>query len=121
MADPLHIHRHTISFKCAYAGIKHTFYSQPNLRFHFFTVFVVIAAGLFLRISRLDWLFIILACLWVLTAEMVNTAIESVVNLLTKEYDEEAKLAKDVSAGMVLVGAIGAVIIGLFVFIPYLF
>lgn len=81
---------------------------------------VVSALGYLLKISSGNWIFLVFTFVLVLTAEMLNTAIESLTDLVTDLYKKEAKVAKDVSAAMVLTASFGAVIVGLFVFLPYL-
>ena len=113
-------HRHTISFRHAFDGIVYAFNSQPNLKIHFLIATCVLIAGWIAKITPVEWLFIIVAIFMVLIAEMVNTAMEQTVDLITKEWRENAKFAKDVTAGTVLFAAIGSVVIGLIIFIPHL-
>jgi len=115
------IRRHTISFQHAIDGIIWAIRSQPNFRIHLVISLLVIAAGYYFAISSLEAIILVFVILLGLSAEMINTAIESVTDLVTKEYRVEAKIAKDVSAGMMLIVAIGASIIGLIIFLPYLF
>jgi len=111
---------HHISFKHAFDGIMHTFATQPNLRIHLVISLFVILASFLLQLARWEWAIILFTILWVIVSEMINTALEAVVDLLVSEYHQSAKVAKDVAAGMVLVGAGGSVIIGLLIFIPHL-
>jgi diacylglycerol kinase len=120
MPEYLHLTHHTVSFKRAFEGIRHTFRTQPNLRIHLVTAIIVLIFGVYFGLSRFEWLLILFTIMWVITAEMLNTSLESIVNLITHEYRQEAKIAKDVAAGMVLIGALGAVIVGLVIFTPYL-
>lgn len=120
MPEVLNLKRHTISFKHAFVGIWHTLKTQPNLQIHCTIAALVLSAAWYFGISRFEWLIILFTIMWVITAEMINTAIESMVNLITKEYHQEAKVAKDVAAGMVLIGALGSIVVGLFIFVPYL-
>jgi diacylglycerol kinase len=113
-------HHHTISFKHAIDGLIHAFRSQPNFRIHCLIALAVLIAGWLYQISNVEWALIIFTILWVLLSEMMNTAVESMVDLITNEYQEQARVAKDVAAGMVLLGALGSVIIGLIVFLPKL-
>src|SRR3989339_739221 len=103
MYNPIRIHR--VSFKHAFDGLLHNLKSQPNFRFHLFAIVCVCLAGSYLSISYLEWLTLIFTFNMVLVSEMVNTAIESMVDLITLERRQDAKVAKDVSAGMVLVSA----------------
>jgi len=111
---------HLISFKHAWDGIVYAFTTQPNFRFHFFFAMLVIIAGFFFRVSTIEWIVIGFTIMTVLVAETVNTAIESMVDLLTDKYHLDAKRAKDVSAGMVLVAAVFSVFVGLLIFIPHI-
>lgn len=112
------LRRHTISFKHAVSGIRHAFNSQPNFRIHCLLAVAAITVGFWLDISFVEWAILSLTIIWVLLTEMVNTAIESMVDLITTEYRQEAKVAKDVAAGAVLMGAIGAVAIAFLIFLP---
>ena len=78
-----------------------------------------VAAGFALGISRVDWLAIVLCIIVVSVAEVVNTAIESAVDLASPEWHELARAAKDAAAGAVLLASAGSVIVGLIVFAPY--
>ncbi len=112
------IRRHTVSFKHALDGIWHTLSTQPNFRFHTIAAVSVIMAGIYFEISYIEWLVILFTFNMVIVAEMVNTSIESMVDLITLERREDAKIAKDVSAGMVLISALSSVIIGMYIFLP---
>lgn len=83
-----------------------------------FAIICVCIAGIYLSISSLEWLILIFTFNLVLVSEMINTAMEAIVDLITLEKNQNAKIAKDVSAGMVLVSAIFAVIIGVYIFLP---
>ncbi len=75
--------------------------------------------GIYFRINRYEMSILGMVILLVISSEMINTAIEEMVNLITSERKKEAKIAKDVAAGMVLVAAVGAAIIGSLIFTPY--
>ena len=111
---------HLISFKHAWNGIIYAFTTQPNFRFHFFFALLVIIAGLFFKISSIEWIVIGFTIMVVLVAETVNTAIESVVDLLTDKYHLDARRAKDVSAGMVLVAVVFSIFVGFLIFVPHI-
>lgn len=112
--------QHIVSFKLAFSGVWYAVRSQPNFAVHIYATIFALSLGLMLNISELEWLVIILTIVLVFTTEMINTAIESMTDLITKEYHVKAKIAKDVSAGMVLLSAIGSVIIGIIIFGPKL-
>lgn len=78
----------------------------------------VILTGIYFSINYIEWLILVFTFNMVLVSEMVNTAIEAVVDLVTLEKNQNAKIAKDVSAGMVLVSASFSVIIGIYIFLP---
>ena len=106
------------SFKYAFTGIKTSFKTEQNMKIHILIMILVILAGIILKIDALDWIILIIMISLVISAELFNTTIETVVDMITKEKNEKAKVAKDVAAGAVLVLAIGSVIIGFIIFIP---
>jgi diacylglycerol kinase len=114
------IHRHHVSFEHAFDGLRWAIRSQPNFRIHFSLALIAIIAGIWFRISRTEMLVIIFTILLGLTGEMINTAIESMTDLITKEWRQEAKIAKDVGAGMMLLTAAGAVVIAGIIFLPHI-
>ena len=79
---------------------------------------LVIIAGTLLKISKIEWIICVILFALVISAELINTAIETIVDMITMEKNEKAKIAKDVAAGAVLVLAIGSAIIGLVIFVP---
>lgn len=103
---------HLDSFRYAVEGIVHVFRTQKHMRFHFLTVVLVLFLGLLLRLSRLEMAILFIVVSGVLVAEMMNTAIESVVDMVTQAYHPLAKLAKDIAAGAVLIASITAAIVG---------
>lgn len=81
---------------------------------------LVILASFYFHVSRVEWLILILCIAFVISAELINTAIEISLDYLAKEHHVKVEAAKDIAAGGVLVTAIGAAIIGLIIFLPYL-
>jgi diacylglycerol kinase (ATP) len=100
------------SFDHAYRGLIYAVRTQRNMRFHVVVATVVLIGSLFLGVSKLELAVLVLVIMFVFTTEMFNTALEFAVDLATKEYHPLAKLAKDVSAGAVLVSSVGAVLVG---------
>jgi diacylglycerol kinase (ATP) len=100
------------SFDHAYRGLIYAVRTQRNMRFHVVVATVVLIGSLFLGVSKLELAALVLVIVVVFTTEMFNTALEFAVDLATKEYHPLAKLAKDVSAGAVLVSSVGAVLVG---------
>lgn len=87
---------------------------------HLSAAAVVLLLGYYLKVRDWEWVALILTIILVLTAEMLNTALEVVVNFYSPRYHPLARVAKDVAAGAVLLTAVGAVIIGLLIFLPKL-
>jgi diacylglycerol kinase (ATP) len=108
---------HVDSFRYAVDGIIHVFRTQRHMRFHFFIVVLVLLIGMLFRLPRTDMAILFVVVSAVLVTEMINTAIESVVDMVTQAYHPLAKLAKDIAAGAVLISAISAVIVGLILFV----
>ena len=106
------------SFKYATEGIITSFKTEKNMKIHILIMLLVVLAGVLLKISKLEWIICIILFSIVIAGELFNTAIETVVDMVMPDKNEKAKIAKDVSAGAVLVLAIGATIIGLMIFIP---
>lgn len=104
------------SFNDAFRGLVHSVRFQRNMRVHLAVAFLVLIASVFFNVSRLELVAIITAISLVLMAELFNTAVEAVVDIVTDEFDPRAKTAKDVAAGAVLIATINAVVVGYFVF-----
>ena len=100
------------SFEHAYRGLIYAVRTQRNMRFHVVVALLVLVGSLLVRASKLELAILVLTILLVFVAELFNTAMEFVVDLATREYHPLAKLAKDVSAGAVLVTSVGAVLVG---------
>lgn len=111
--------KRALSFAHASRGIYVFIKATPNAIVHLIIFTIAILMGIFFGIERTEWLFLIFAGGFVLTAEAFNTAIEIDINLTSPEYHPYAKDTKDVAAGAVLVAAVTAAIIGLVIFVPY--
>ncbi len=111
---------HTLlaSFRCALEGIVHVARVERNFRLHVLAAVAVVAVGLWLRLSLQAWASLTLTIGSVLVAELLNTAAETLVDLVSPEYHPLAKRAKDMMAGAVLVMAITSVVVGLCVLGP---
>lgn len=108
------------SFKYALEGIHYAFRSDQNITIHFIVALVVMVMSLLLKVNPFEMGILGVTILVVISAEMVNTAIEKMVDLITNDHKIEAKIAKDVSSGMVLMTATGSVIIGVLIFVPHI-
>ena len=106
------------SFGYAWQGIQYCFKTQFNFRIQLTVLLLVITAGFVLKISTTEWLFIIACSMLVLVLELVNTAIELLCDMVTKEIHPVIKIIKDASAAAVLLGAAGSVATGTIIFLP---
>jgi diacylglycerol kinase (ATP) len=106
------------SFLFAGQGVWHAVRHQRNMRVHLAAAVAAVVAGLVLKISAVDWACVLLAIGLVLTAEMLNTVVEALVDLCTDEYHPLAKIAKDTAAGAVLISSAAALGVGIAVFVP---
>ncbi len=106
------------SFRYAFEGIFRGIKEEQNMKIHIAIMILVIIFGILLKISKIEWIICIALFGLVISMELINTAIENTVDLITKEINEQAKIAKDVAAGAVLVSAIASAIIGLIIFVP---
>ncbi len=104
------------SFNWAFDGVVHALRRERNMWIHFGAAVLVLVAALFFSLSRLEVVALFVAISFVLIAEMLNTSIEHVVDLVTDELDPRAKIAKDVAAGAVLVATVNALAVAYLVF-----
>lgn len=109
------------SFGYAFRGIGRTIRDERNIKIHLTATVLVVIFGCFLHISKEEWLVCLILFGLVISLELVNTAVEAVVDLVTEEYRPLAEKAKDAAAGAALVAAIAAAIIGGIIFLPKLF
>lgn len=107
-------------FGFAFSGLWHAIRTQVNMKVHIALAILAIALGIALHISTVEYAIIFVTIAGVMVAEMFNTVIERTVDLASPSYHPLAKIAKDVAAGAVLLSAIMAIIIALFIFGPHL-
>lgn len=118
MKKVLSIKRLRKSFGYAFKGIDDVIENEPNMKIHVVVAILVVIMAIILKVSIIEWIILVLLIGAVLAAETINTTIENLVDMYTKEYDEKAKIVKDTAAGTVLILAITSAIIGLIIFIP---
>ncbi len=111
-------HSNIKSFGYAIEGIKTAFKKEPNLQIHLIIGGLVLALAGILRFSIFEWIVLLFTVTLVIVLELINTSIESIVNLVSPEIKPQAKVAKDVAAAAVLVTAIMSIIIGVLLFLP---
>ena len=112
------LQRRIASFGHAFRGVWMALRSELHLQFHAVATVVVIGLGFYFELTATEWMMVALAVGTVWTAELVNTAIEALTDLVSPDYHPLAGKAKDVAAGAVLIAAIAAMIIGLLIFGP---
>jgi diacylglycerol kinase (ATP) len=113
--------RYIDSVNCAIEGILYAAKTQRHMRNHLIAALLVLVSVMFLRVSALEFTLLAISVSFVLFAEMINTSIELLVDLVSPEYHTLAKLAKDVAAGAVLLAAIGAAVMGYIILSSYIF
>jgi diacylglycerol kinase (ATP) len=104
----------------AVEGILFAAKNERHLRYHLYAAAMVLLLSYVLDLPRLEFLIISIAVIMVLLAEMVNTAMEYLVDMISAEYSEKARIAKDVSAGAVLITAVGSAVVGYIILFPHL-
>ncbi len=108
------------SFGFAFSGLKYVLRTQKNAWIHFGISLAVIILGIWLGISASSWAIVLLTMGLVWTAECLNTAVESILDLVSPQHHPLAKIGKDVAAAAVLVSAISAILVGICIFGPSL-
>jgi diacylglycerol kinase len=121
MKKALSIKRLAKSFEYAFNGLKKAFVEEGNMKIHFLMSILVIICGIIFKVTKYEWIILLFAIGLVISAELHNTAIENLVDLVVKERNKTAGEIKDVSASFVLVLSIISAIVGLIIFIPKIF
>ncbi|WAA11493.1 diacylglycerol kinase family protein [Fervidibacillus halotolerans] len=106
------------SFRFAINGFYLAFKREQNLKIHILATFIVVFFGFYFRISSIEWTILILTIGGMISAELMNTAIERTVDLVEEKFHPVAKQAKDIAASACLVYAIASVLIGCIIFLP---
>ena len=100
----------------ALAGLVHAFKSEGNMRIHFVAAIFAVVAGVLTSITRFEMMALCITISFVIFAELMNTAVEAIVDLITSKFNENAKIAKNVAAGAVLIAALNALVVGYLIF-----
>lgn len=106
------------SMNHALDGISYTVEHERNFKIEIIIAFLVLIAGFYFKVTKTEWLILLITSSSVLTLELINTSIERCVDLVTKDYKELAKNAKDIAAGAVLIASIFSVCVGIIIFLP---
>lgn len=121
MNDQFRHRKHTISLRTAVSGLILAFRTQPNFKIMLGFTLVVILVSFYFNLSLMEWIVIIWTIFIVFIAEMFNTSIEAMVDLITTEWREDAKIAKDIGSAVALTAVIGSIIVGGLIFAPKIF
>lgn len=108
------------SVNFAIEGILHAAKTQKHLRYHFYSAATVLIVSYILGVSRTEFLIISLSVIAVLLSEMFNTAIEAIVDIISPEHSDKARIVKDIAAGAVFVTAFGVAVVGYIILFPYI-
>lgn len=106
------------SFSFAFEGLRTAFKQEANFKVHVIISIVVTVAAILLRFNTIEWLILLLTIALVIILELVNTSLETIVNLVEPDIKEQAKIAKDISAAAVLISAGVSITVGLALFAP---
>jgi diacylglycerol kinase len=108
------------SFGHAFAGVSQLFRTETHFVLHLAALLLAVIAGFLLKLNNSEWIAVVLVSALVITTEAMNTAVERLTNLVSPNYNEQAKKIKDISAAAVLLSAIAAIAVGLIIFLPRL-
>lgn len=112
------IKRFVKSFRYSWQGLKYAYLNEQSLSIHVFITLLVVIGGIYFQISQTQWLFALMFIGLVMATELINTAIEATIDLVSPEYHELAKIAKDTASAAVGVFSLVALIGGLTIFLP---
>jgi len=112
------LHSTKKSFIYAFEGIKLTYKNEPNFRIQLILALLSTFLGIVLSISQTEWLILITVIFMVLLLELINSSLEALVDLVSPDINEKAKIAKDTAAGAVFVASILSLVIGIMLFLP---
>ncbi|MEJ6952021.1 diacylglycerol kinase [Natronospora cellulosivora (SeqCode)] len=113
----MHFDRLLDSFNYALAGLVHTFKTQRNMKIHFTISFLVLLASLFVEITKTELIIIFFAISLVIALELINTAIEVIIDMIAEEYRYRAKITKNIAASAVLIASMNAIIVAYLIFL----
>lgn len=109
------------SFSYAFKGLFKTFQEEQNLRIQTIASLIVIIFGVYFKINRLEWVVLVLAISLVLITETINSAVERITDVLKPRINSYIKEIKDIMAAAVLLSSIAALVVGLFIYLPYVY
>jgi len=106
------------SFRCAFRGVFEAIMTERNIKIHYLVAAIAVILGFILHISKLEWLFVFFSIALVVIMEMINIAVEKILNLVHPHYNCEVRYIKDVFAAVVLISAFTSVVIAGIIFLP---
>jgi len=112
------------SFYCGFVGLGRMIKEERNIKIHLLVSFLTVLAGIYFRISPVEWAIVVLTIFSIFCAEMFNSAVEQLANVVRDENHlgyQATRLARDIACGAVLTLSVGAVILGLIIFLPKVF
>ncbi|MBU0633759.1 MAG: diacylglycerol kinase [Candidatus Omnitrophica bacterium] len=116
----MHRRKMTESFNYSIEGFMYVLKSQKNMRLHFLLAVIALLLGIYFNFTKLEFMILVLTITFVFLAEMINTSMEFVIDLITPEIHPLARIVKDISAGAVLVAAVNSIFIGYLLFLAHL-
>lgn len=117
----IRINRLLKSYSYAFKGLFKTFREEQNLRIQTIASLIIFILGIYFKISRLEWALLVLVIGLVLVAEITNSAVERITDVLKPRINNYIQEIKDIMAAGVLLSSMAAIIVGLVVFLPYLY
>ena len=108
------------SFKYSMAGLRYAYKNEQSMTIHVMVTALVIILGLLCGISRIEWVICLFLIGIIMACELINTAIEAVVDLCTQDYHPLAKVAKDTASAAVFVFSMISAVVGILIFLPYI-
>jgi len=115
----INLRRLVKSFKYAFRGLWKILKEEQNLRFQFFSAFLVVVLSVYFKITRIEWIILILVIGLVFLMETANSAVERITDVLKPRINNYVKEIKDIMAGAVMIASIMSVLIGILIFFPY--
>lgn len=120
MMEKIKEHKHALikSFEYAASGLRGIILQERNFKIQLSIGILAAILGFIVNLNISEWLDLVIVITLVLVFELINTSIEEIVDLVSPQYQEKAKIAKDVAAGTVLVASVGSIIVGVLLFLP---
>ena len=106
------------SFKYSFEGLRYAYINEQSLLIHVTVGLLIVILGICLQISQMQWLFVLMCIGIIMATELINTSIEATIDLISPEYNQLAKIAKDTASAAVFVFSMVAAVGGLIIFVP---